>query len=312
MGAPKSLKNSVVLAVLQNAVGVPGVPTGADDAFLVSNVDAKPISAEYVSRDFIRPYYGNSEQLSAAEHAEIDFEIELSGSGEAGTPPKWGRMLIASNFTETVTAGEKVVYAPVSNVVETPLTIYYYLDGLLHRITDARGTVSWDFTVKKVPTMKFHLVGAYNPVTDTPLPANTDFSKIMRPKVARTGQTTWSMHAYTGALESATMDVANTLNWASLIGSDDAEITDRKPTGKIVLQLPSVAEKDWWQTSIDATLGAFNITHGTVAGNIVKIDAPSVQLTNLTYSDQDSKVMLNADMTINPVNGNDELVITAM
>ncbi|MNR59506.1 hypothetical protein D3C85_1807750 [compost metagenome] len=53
-----------------------------------------------------------------------------------------------------------------------------------------------------------------------------------------------------------------------------------------------------------------SITHGTVAGNIVEIKAPSAQLTNPAYSEQDNVAMLELDMNVNPgVAGNDELEI---
>ncbi|MBR7961418.1 hypothetical protein KDW41_13290 [Burkholderia vietnamiensis] len=304
------MRNSVVLAALQTAVGTAAVPKGATDAILISNPSAKPIAAEYADRDLVRPFFGSSEKMPAGAHAELDFEVEVAGSGTAGVAPVWGRLLVACNFSETVTAGANVKYQPVSTAIKTPLTLYYYLDGLLHKLTDALGTVSWDFTVKQIPKMKFHFVGVYNPVVDSPLPTDTDFSKFLRPKLASTEATTWSMHGYTGPLQALSIDLANSLNWAALIGYEGAEITDRQPTGKITMQLGSVAEKNWWQTAKDATLGALTITQGTVAGNIVQIDAPKVQLSDPTYTDDNKKAMLDATLTISPDRGNDELVIT--
>ncbi|MFM0513277.1 phage tail tube protein [Paraburkholderia sp. RL17-373-BIF-A] len=310
MAGSKSMKNSVVLAALQVAIGTPAVPTSADDAMLVSNISAKPVAADYVSRDTIRPFFGNDQQLTAGCHAELDFEIEVAASGVAGTPPAWGRLLVPCYFSETVTADTSVVYAPVSVQPSTPLTLYYYLDGLLHKLTDAYGTVSWDFTVKQIPKLKFHFMGVYNPVTDSPIPTGTDFSKFLVPKIASTQFTTWQMHAYSGPLQALSLDIANTLNWSQLIGYERAEVTDRKPTGKITMQLGSVADKDWWTSARDALLGALTITHGVGAGNIVQIDAPKVQLTDPSYTDQDNKVMLDATLTVTPDAGNDELIIT--
>ncbi|MFM0192418.1 phage tail tube protein [Paraburkholderia strydomiana] len=310
MGTSKSTRNSVVLAKLQLAIGQAVVPTSADDAMLVGNISAKPVAADLVARDLIRPYFGNSEQLAAGCHAELDFEVEVAGSGTPGEAPAWGRLLVACNFAETVTDATDVKYAPVSSVVQTPLTMYYYLDGLLHKLSDAKGTVSWDFTVKQIPKMKFHFVGTYNPVTDSPLPANTDFSKFLQPKLASTEFTTWQMHGYTGPLQALSLDMANSLTWAALIGYEGAEINDRKPAGKITMQLGSVADHDWWSSAKDALLGPLTITHGKTAGNIVQLDAPKVQLTDPSYTDQDSKVMLDATLTVNPAAGNDELIIT--
>ncbi|WP_322105853.1 phage tail tube protein [Paraburkholderia sp. J41] len=306
----KSIKNTVILAKLQNAIGVAAVPTGADDAMLVTNPSHTPVASTMVSRDLIRPYFGNSQQLTAGVHTELSFDVEIAGSGVAGTVPAWGRLLVGCYFAETVTENTDVKYAPVSQKPNTPLTIIYHLDGLLHKLTDAYGTVSFDVTSGAIPKMSFKFMGTYNPVVDSPLPADTDFSKFLTPKLALTANTTWSMSGYTGPLQSVSLDIANTLNWFQLIGEEGAEVDDRAPTGKIVMELSTVASKDWWSAARDAVLGALTVQHGQVAGNIVQFDAPQVQISNLSYSDQNNKALLNGDLTLSPLAGNDELVIT--
>lgn len=306
----KSIKNTVILAALQEAIGTEAVPTGAADAMLITNPSHTPVAATMVSRDLIRPYFGNSQQLAAGVHAELSFDVEIAGSGAAGTAPAWGRLLVACYFAETVTEATDVKYTPVSVKPTTPLTIYYHLDGLLHKLTDAYGTVSFDLTSAAIPKMSFKFMGTYNPVTDTPLPADTDFSKFLTPKLALTANTTWSMHGYSGPLQSMSIDMANALNWFQLIGEEGAEVDDRAPAGKIVMELSTVASKDWWTAARDATLGALTIMQGQTAGNIVQFDAPQAQISNLSYSDQNNKALLNGDLGLNPLNGNDELVIT--
>ncbi|MBY4866779.1 hypothetical protein K6W76_09690 [Burkholderia anthina] len=306
----KSTRNTVILAKRQAAIGTPAVPSGADDAMLISNPSHTPVAATMVSRDLIRPYYGRSQELTAAAHTELTFDVEIAGAGAAGTPPAWGRLLTACYFTETIEDGVSVKYAPVSVKPTTPLTIYYYLDGLLHQLTDAYGTVSFDITAGAIPKMSFKFMGAYNPVTDTPLPAGTDFSKFLTPKLGLTAHTTWSMHGYTGPLQQLSLDIANSLNWFQLIGDEGAEVDDRQPTGKIVMGLGKVSDMDWWTASKDAVLGPLSIQQGQSAGNIVLFEAPQAQISNLTYSDQNNKAMLNGDLGINPEDGNDELIIT--
>lgn len=306
----KSIKNTLILAKLQTAIGTAAVPTGAADAILATNVSHTPVASTAVSRDLVRPYFGNSQQLSAGVHAELSFDVEIAGSGTAGTAPVWGRLLVASYFAETVTEDADVKYAPVSVKPSTPLTIYYYLDGLLHMITDAYASVSFDLTSAAIPKMSFKFMGTYNPVTDTPLPAGADFSKFTTPKLALTANTTWSMFGYTGPLQELSLDINNTLDWFQLIGEEGAEVTDRQPNGKIIMELSSVASKDWWSAARDATLGALSIQQGQIAGNIVLFDAPQAQVSNLSYSDTNNKALLNGDLTLNPLNGNDELVIT--
>ncbi len=106
------------------------------------------------------------------------------------------------------------------------------------------------------------------------------------------------------------VDVANEVVYRNLIGGESVFITDRKPSGNASMEIDTVAAKDWWTTIKNNTLGALAITHGTVAGNIIEIDAPKVQLTDPSYSDSDGIAMLGTKLSFQPDAGNDELVIT--
>lgn len=305
----KRTRNSVILAGIQTAVGTPAALTGAQ-AMLVRNITAKPLAVEQVSRDLIRPYFGNSQQLSATEHAELDFEVEIAGSGTPGVSPAWDPLIRAAAFAVTATVGTDVKYNPVTDGLEVA-TLTYWLDGILHKLTDARGTVSFDLTSKGIPVMKYHFVGAYTPIVDAARPTGIDFSNFLQPLVVgKRGTPTWAIFGYTGCLQSLTIDMAYSLTWRSLINCEGAEITDRKPAGNIALELPTIAAFDWPTKVRDAITGPLSITHGTTAGNIIKFDAPGAQMLEPSYSDQDGITNVTAGLAINPILGNDELVIT--
>jgi hypothetical protein len=308
----KKTRNTLLLAGIQTVAGTPQALTGAN-AMLIRNPTLTPLNVETVARDVIRPYFGNSEQLAVTANGSVEFEVEIAGAGDAGTVPGYGPLLRGCAFSETVLADTSVTYQPVTNNIEL-VTLHVYMDGVFHRISDARGTVSFDITAKGIPVMKFKFEGAYNPIQDQVAPTvGVDFSTFKQPLAANKRNTpTWALHAYTGCLQSLTLDVANTLVWRSLIGCEGEEITDRKPAGKVVLELPAVAAFDWPNKVLDAITGPLTITHGRVSGNIVKFDAPAAQLTKPTYSDSDGIIMLNADLNIVPVAGNDEMTITVM
>lgn len=306
----KSIRKTLLLAKIQTAAGTDPVPTGAANAILLRNVTATPLSAEFVERALLRPYMGNSGKIATTQYAQIEGEVELAGSGSAGKAPAWGPLLRACGFSETVTEDTDTRYLPVSDNFER-LTLHYYLDGLFHKILDARGTVSFDLTAKGIPFMRFRFMGAYQPITDGANPSLVDYAAFQIPKgVNKQNTPTWSLGSYSGCLQSLNFDIANQLVWRSLIGCEGAEITDRQPTGKIALELPSIAQLDWPTMVLDGAGKPVSITHGTVAGNIVEIKAPSAQLTNPAYSEQDNVAMLELDMNVNPgVAGNDELEI---
>ena len=193
------------------------------------------------------------------------------------------------------------------------MTIHYYLDGLLHKMTGCRGTVSLSLSPKGISTMKFKFLGFYNEPVDSSNPASADFSGFQIPKVVNTLNTpTWSLHGYTGNLSELSIDLANTVTYRELIGASSVVITDRKPTGTAKFELLNVATKNWSKTITDGTTGVFSLTHGTSAGNIVKIDAPKAQLFSPSYEDDDGVAMMSLSLSFVPNEGNDELLITVM
>lgn len=306
----KSMRKALILAKIQPIAGTDSAPTAVLNAILCRATTITPVSAEFADRNLLRPYFGNGGSVAVTKYSQLEIEVELAGSGAAGTPPAFGPLLRAAALDETISEAVDVQYAPVSDSLEL-VTVYAYLDGLLHKMVDCRTSVSFDITSRAIPFLKFTIMGSYSPITDAATPAGVDYSMFMRPLgVNKTNSPAWSLHGYTGCLQAFTMDVANQLAWRSLIGYEGAEITDRKPTGSAVLELPSIAALNWPSLVIDGSLAAFSITHGTAAGNIVKIDLPKAQLTDPAYSDQDGIAMLNLTLGIQPDAGNDELLLT--
>lgn len=124
---------------------------------------------------------GNAGQVATTQYAQIEGEVELAGSGTAGKAPAWGPLLRACGFAETVTTGTDVRYLPVSENFER-IALHYYLDGVFHKILDARGTVSFDLTAKGIPFMRFRFMGVYLPITDGTNPTDVDYSAFQIPK----------------------------------------------------------------------------------------------------------------------------------
>jgi hypothetical protein len=308
-------RNAIITAKKETTYGVDAAPTGAD-AIAVRNLSIKPQQAEFASRDLIRPYYGNSEQLPTAISVQVEYEIEIAGAGGAGTPPKWGRMLCACAFAETVTAGTKVDYTPVSTNFDS-LTQVYSLGGdggtrIQHKITGSRGTVSFEINAKGIPVMKYRFQGLYSAVIDSAAALVPDFSAFQTPLPSNSVNTPiFSLHGVTAPLSKFSVDVANSLVYRALIGGESIKLTDRKPAGSATFEATTVAVKDWWTIARTAQLGALQIVQGTVAGNIVELNSSRVQISDPDYVDEDGVAMLQTKLVFVPASvGNDEITIT--
>jgi len=291
----------------ESTYGTDSTPAGTD-ALLVRNLEITPIEADVVSRDLIRNYLGNSPQLLANTRVSITFQVEMAGSGTAGTAPRYGGILQACGLSETIVASTSVTYAPVSSSFSSA-TIYFNNDGIRHIMTGCRGTFTLNAEVGQIPTIDFTMIGVYNAPTDTALPTTT-YSAQASPLIFRQGNTSgFQFFSYAGCLQSVSLDIANETVYRELVGcTKEVQITNRAPNGTVMIEAVSLATKDFFSTAQTETTGNLTFLHGTTAGNRVTLTAGQCDISNPTYGDQDGVQMLNIPYVAVPTTaGNDEV-----
>jgi hypothetical protein len=287
--------------------GTDSTPAGTD-ALLVRNLEITPIEADVVSRDLIRNYLGASPQLLANTRVSITFQVEMAGSGTAGTAPRYGAILQACGLSETIVASTSVTYAPVSSAFSSA-TIYFNNDGIRHILTGCRGTFTLNAEVGQIPTIDFTMIGIYNPPTDTALPTTT-YSQQASPLIFRQGNTSgFQFFTYAGCLQSVSLDIANETVYRELVGCiKEVQITNRAPNGTVMIEAVALATKDYFNIAQTETTGNLTFLHGTTAGNRVTLTAGQCDISNPTYGDQDGVQMLSIPYVAVPTTaGNDEL-----
>jgi hypothetical protein len=305
---PLLSRKRLILAKTESTYGTDPTPAGSSDAILVRNLEVTPLQADVVSRDLIRPYLGNSDQLLANTRVELTFEVELAGSGTAGTAPAYGPVLKACGLSETVVATTSVTYAPVSASFSS-CTIYFHNDGIRHKLTGCRGSFSVNAEVGQIPVISFTMTGIYNAPTDTALPTPT-YANQAAPLIFKNGNTSnFSIFSYSGCLQSLSFEVANEVIYRELVGCNkEVLITNRAPSGTAVIEAPTIATKDFFTIANGSTTGSITFQHGATAGNIVTFTTAQSDIGSPTYSDQDGIQMLNLPyLAIPSSSGNDEL-----
>lgn len=303
---PLLTRKRLILAKAETTYGTDSSPAGTD-AVLVRNLEITPIESDVVSRDLIRPYLGNSPQLLANTRVSITFQVELAGSGTAGTAPRFGSLLQACGMSQTIAAGTSVTYAPVSSSFSSA-SIYFNNDGVLHKATGCRGSFSLNMAVGEIPTIDFTMTGVYNAPTDTAAPSVT-YSQQAQPLVVKQGNTSgFQLFSYSGCLQSLSFDIANETVYRELVGcTKEVLITNRAPAGEVMIEAPALATKDFFQIANAEATGNLTVLHGTTAGNRVTFTAGQVDVTQPTYSDMDGIQMLNIPYVAVPTgSGNDE------
>jgi len=306
----KLMRNMLLLVKTETTAGTDAAPTAALNSILARGIAPTPVNAEFADRDLIRPYFGFTGQVQTASYSTIEFEVELAGAGAAGTAPKYGPLLTASGFSETITASTKVDYAPLTTNQKT-VTIHVFLDGVKHAMTGCKGSVSFALSARGIPVMRYVFTGLTAIVTDTANPTGSDFTGFIAPLAINKQNTpTFNLHSVAIKATELNIDIGNQIDYRTYIGSEDVTFTDRAPSGSVTFEYDTIASKNWFTTTNLGTLAPLQLVHGTTAGNIVQIDAPKVQVTNPSLSDDNGLAFMSLNLALQPNVGNDELLIS--
>jgi hypothetical protein len=303
---PLLSRKRLILAKTESTYGTNSTPAGTD-AVLVRNLEITPLESDVVSRDLIRPYYRNSDALLANPRVRISCEVEMAGSGTAGTAPRFGPLLLACGTAATTVASTSVTYAPVSSAFSS-CTILYNVDGVQHVLTGCRGTFTMNCQLGQIPTLQFEMTGIYNNPTDTAQPAVT-YAAQATPLIFRDGNTSaFSFMSYSGCLMSVDFNLANDIVYRELIGcTKEVLVTDRKPAGTVMIEAVTLATKNYFTDALGSTTGNLTFLHGTTAGNRVTFSSPQSDVTQPTYSESDGVQMLSIPYVSLPTTaGNNE------
>lgn len=305
----KYWKKKVVLFKNETTYATDPVPVAATNAIQSEDFSIDALNVTTVQRNLDRPYMGNQDQIPVMSDVKLSFKVAIAGGGAAGTAPKWGPLLRASGFSETISAGVSVAYAPASSGLEAG-TLYFYMDGVLHKVTGARLTVKFEFESGKVPYMTFNGTGLFNGPTDAALvsPVFTGWSTPRPSNPAWTGAV--SLAGDTPKLNKWSLDMANAIDHALWMNAEAIEMTDRAPKGSLEIECPPLATHDYFADCNAGTKVAFSLAHGVSAGNIVTLATPKLQLMNPKYGQKGGVTTLQMESMAHPNAGNDELTVT--
>lgn len=315
------IRKTVILAKLETVYGQDALPTGAANALVVSKPTINPLNAEYIKRDIIREYLGASEELPGARYVECSFDIELVGSGTVATAPAWGPLMRSIGFAETITAGQRVDYTPVSGGFESS-TIYYHDDGVLHKLLGVRGTAALDLTVGQKPVISFKLMGVYGGLAAVANPTTT-LTAWRVPQIVtdeNSGDITiGATHAVAAApafvggqvypSQGLTIDLGVTATFQKILGGQSVAITDREITGAIKLKQTAAEEVAFMVNVLSAAKASLGLIHGTVANDKVGVFLPAAQFKEPTKEELNGERYNGYKLRALPVAGNDEFRI---
>lgn len=255
------------------------------------------------------PANSSTSKTSAVVTTSGTTAIPIGGSG-AEITPTWTGSLSFGDSWDLQVLEPGVHYTPVSENFES-LTIYVYLDGLLHKITGAEGTVSFQGEAGNYARASFQFTGQYVAPVDASLPTGAVYEQTL-PQQVEVAQLSLN-NKDDFCVQSFSLDMGVQVTPRDCINRSDGfngvTITGRQPQGSINPEMTTVANFDFFALMAAGTMMPFHVRVGSTAGNIVKITSDSVQLSGIQYGER-NRIRV-ADISMRPVaysaDGNDEV-----
>lgn len=301
------LTNREVIAVkIESTYNTDPTPNPSTDAVLIENVSFSYTGQRMVERPAIRTSLGGLKPLYGGSLGQITFDCEIKGSGAAGTAPELDALYQACGLGATVVASTSVTYKPAS-VNHKSVTIYYYQDGKLRKLTGCRGEVTFKLAVGNKAMASFTMTGHTSAPTDVALPTAA-YDSTVPAVMINTGFTVDSYSAIIDTLEfSLGNQISTPANIAAVDGYGEVRIGKRQVQGSFDPEEVLVATYDFdakWRTGAAMALSTNQIGS---AGNRFQVTMPSITYIDVGQGDRDGTRTLQIPFRAMESTGDDEL-----
>lgn len=219
---------------------------------------------------------------ASIRHSGMSFEMEVAGSGVAGTAPDDDTMYTAAAMKKTIVPATSVEYTMDGADMETDLVVVqvdaFHGKGEKHSVSSGVTNITWILEPGKPMIAKYELVGLWNdPTTAVPAAA---FGVGSRPVVCMNmgltiGGWTPVIRKCEISLNCENNSPRPDLN--GLYGVVAPNKTNDRPQLKFTVESPVKATKDFDTEWGVETLTAFVATLGAAAGNILGIASDMYQ-----------------------------------
>jgi len=279
-------RRQLLMVALEATYGTSAAPTGTD-ALLVLDPKLTPLDAQILERAIVDPAFGRvRSRILAQRKMGLTFGVEATGSGTAGTAPKFGPLLQACGLSLATVASTSNTYSPATPATDA-VTLYHNWDGNKHQGTGARGTFEMAMKAGEIPRFNFTMTGIYNAPSDVSFPTPTYTNQAAPLDVSSTNTTSVSVAGFSACMAEFSLNCNNTIQFFDHAGcTKQARITDRMVEGSLLIERPdTLATKDFYAQAIAGTTGSISFTHGTAAGNRIVVTVPTANFGPPEFAD---------------------------
>jgi hypothetical protein len=307
-------KRRVVAGKIEALEGAAETLTATEGGIIAIDAKWSP-DIKMLPRNVALPTLSKLQDVPGLALAHISFKAELMGRSTAFAAdnlPLVDPYLRACGFAATldVTPGsEKVTYRPASTGIPC-LTLGVYTDGVIKKMSGARGAVKISAVNGEPIFAEFDFVGAYIAPIDGAILTPTYLS-ILPPTLLNA---LFTVGGFTPVFKSVSFDMGNKLapqeDANAVSGYKSFMLADRDPRGKFDPEMTTVADHDWYGRWKAGTTGALNLgAIGATQYNKVKITAPKVAYAKIGEGDREGLEIADTDFQLCMNTGDDEIVI---
>lgn len=305
---------AVVLAKKEVTYGTDAVPVAATNGILTRNYQGKPLDVDRIERNLDSGIYGAQASAPSNERRTFSYEVELAGSGAAGTAPAWMVLLEGCGMGAAVLAAgvdAQQTFAPPGSV--TSLTHYDFLQDQRRKAVGCVGTFELDFTAGAYPYAMLNWTGLVPAATpfDKSAPGAVTLTSWKQPLEVNDTNTDFTLDGFAAKLRSWKANAGVTVAPRNLVGSRYIRRGNHALKSTLVIEAPDIAAKDYIATLRTGSLVSFILTHGLVAGNIVEMTSTKTQIENISESREDDIVMYTLELSHTIDGGATDLLIKA-
>lgn len=317
------IKKTVVLGKVETTPGTDAAPTGAANAIKAHDMSITPLELSATEVASMTGWFGSAQSFPGTSYSKCSFSVLLSGAGLAATAPVWGALLLGCGMAEAtgLLTPNRVEYLPITDLLKT-LTLYWYDDGLLHKLVGARGTVKLSAKVGEAPKLVFEFTGleATPTAVANVAPTLTAWKDPVAITRANVTDITLGCTYAAGALADGVaynssgleLDWGNQVAFSPLLTDEEVVLQDRKIKGSMGLALTAAQEAAFIGHIKSRTVQSLGFVIGKTSGNQILLHAPAMVLKAHRKEDLKGKRMVGLDFELDPVAGNDELRIVSL
>ncbi len=241
-----------------------------------------------------KPGVGAVASHTYGQHVTYSYEIPLVGSGVAGTAPKWGPVILAAGWSETIVAATSVTYALRYDPENSPSMSYTWRDGnrRKHLMLGCRQRVGLKLGAGQRPMLVINGIGLHVPVSLGAVLAHADanFTGWLDALPVADGTTDYTFDGITDlGIRELSFEQSDNVHFIDVPGQKRVFLAgSRKFTGQQKITTPLASAINFESKWVAGDVVTWSMVHDTTAGRIVTVNG-RCQVLGPTYS-RDSEV----------------------